>query len=92
MPGAHQKNVRGGYEEVETLDDPGGAHAVITQRIGHPVFTVAFFRKYERDGVVERSAFFNPEHFASLSRMIQTADKRIEELKAQAQNKSANRR
>lgn len=83
--------VRGGYQEVETLDDPGGARAIISQRVGHPnVFTVAFFRTFERDGQRERTSFFAVEHFDSLRRMIDTSQKRIDELKNQS--KSANRR
>jgi hypothetical protein len=76
--------VRGGYQEVETLDDPGGAHAVISQRIGHNTFTVAFFRKYERDGQKERTAFYLPENFDSLRRLIDTTEARIKELKTSA--------
>lgn len=82
--------VRGGYQEVETLDDPGGAHAIISKRVGHNTYTAAFFRKYKRDGETERTSFFQPEHFDSLRRMIDTADRRIVELKEAAG--SANRR
>jgi hypothetical protein len=88
---ANQK-VRGGYEEVETLDDPGGAHAVISQRVGHNVYTAAFFRKFERDGIAERTAFFGPDHFESLKRMIDTAQKRITELSKREHGRSANLR
>lgn len=82
--------VRGGYQEVETLDDPGGAHVIISQRVGHNVFTAAFFRKYKRDGQEERTSFFGPEHFDSLRRVIDTTQKRIDELSQKTQ--SANRR
>ena len=87
----NQKEVRGGYREVEALDDPGGAHAIISQRVGHNVFTVAFFRKFDREGTTERTSFFGLDHLESLERMIGTAKKRIVELGGQP-TRSANRR
>lgn len=86
------KQVRGGYEEVATLDDPGGAHAVISRRVGHNTYTAAFFRKFDRDGQKERTSFFRPEDFDSLRRMIDTSDKYITKLKAEGAQQSANRR
>lgn len=80
------KPVRGGYTEIETLDDPGGAHAVISQRVGHNVFTVAFFRKFDREGTKERTSFFGPDHFDSLCRMVETARKRVGELMKQTKS------
>lgn len=82
MNGSDRRRVAGGYEEVETLDDPGGAHAVISKRMNHNLYTVAFFRMYDRDGVKERTSFFGPAHFQSLRRMITTAERRISELMA----------
>lgn len=79
-------NVRGGYEELEVLSDPGGAIAIITQRVGRATFTASFFRMYDRDGARERTAFFGTEHMESLERMIKTARARIKELENQTQS------
>jgi len=88
MPPQTQKPVRGGYEEIETIHDPGGATAIISERVGKGTFTVAYFRTYERDGVEEKTSFFGLEHMDSLKRMIETSRKRIETLKAAAGAKS----
>ena len=86
-----QETVRGGYKEIEKLSDPGGAIAIITERVGRGTFSVAFFREFEREpGLLEKTNFFASEHMDSLIRIATTARKRMDTLKAQT--KSSNRK
>jgi len=84
--------VRGGYTEVETLDDVDGARAVISRRNGHTTHTVAFFKAYSQDGEKLKTAFFNLKHLASLERLIPVVRNRIAELEAAAGTGSVDRR
>lgn len=86
-----QNNVRGGYTEVESLDDAGGARAVISRRNGHALFTVAFFKTFRSDGELNKSAFFGLKNLESLERLLPIAKKRLAELEAEASAGSADR-
>lgn len=76
--------LRGGYEDVDTIDDiteHGHVRAVISQRRGHSKFTAAFFKVFQRDGQEERTAFFEPDrHFDGLVRLLPLVRKKIAEL------------
>lgn len=88
------QTLRGGYEDVDQLDDVtehGHVRAVISQRRGHQKFTAAFFKVFERDGQEERTAFFEPDrHFDGLMRLLPLVRKRIAEL--ENKGSSGNRR
>lgn len=85
--------LRGGYVDVDSLDDAsedGHIRAVISQRRGHNRYTCAFFKVFLRDGEEERTAFFEPKHFDGLLRLIPKVRARINELETQVA--SPNRR
>lgn len=73
---------RGGYVDVDQIDDAeSGVRAVISQRRGHNKFTFALFKVFHRDGVEERTSFFEPDrHADALLRLIPKASARIVEL------------
>lgn len=81
LPGSQ---MRGGYQDVDQIDDVGElghVRAVISQRRGHSKFTAAFFKVFQRDGVEERTAFFEPDrHFDGLLRLLPKVKARIAEL------------
>lgn len=83
---APQGSFRGGYLDIEALDDvsdSGHVRAVISQRRGHAKFTCAFFKVFSRDGQEERTSFFEPErHFAGIVRLLPRVKQRIIELEA----------
>ncbi len=95
--------VHHGYEELpeEQIDDPDGACAVFSRRQGTPaLFTVAFFKTFTGPTEkVQKTSFFTKRALASLRRVIEKADKRLDELNASeeaarqsAPTQSANRR
>lgn len=52
--------IRNGYKEIELVQDPDGILGIISQRVsGPPLFTVAIFKVFERDGEMQKSIFFN---------------------------------
>jgi hypothetical protein len=76
---------RGGYLDIETIDDEdAGVRAVISQRRGHNKYTFALFKVFTRDGIEERTSFFEPErHARALIAMIPKVEKRIAELEGE---------
>ncbi len=85
--------IRGGYVDVATIkDDQTDMIAVISQRVGHIKFTVAFFKCFERLGRVEKSTFMDPDvHFPAVMRLIPRSQKKIEELEKAESAASASR-
>ncbi len=85
QPGNSPSVSRGGYLDVETLDDhEAGVRAVISQRRGRNQFTFALFKVFMRDGMEERTSFFEPDrHAKALMLMIPRVAKRIAELEAE---------
>lgn len=79
-------NVRNGYEEVETIENAGGASAVFTRRTGSPTHTVSFFKTYLRDGEKCKTTFFGKTSLQALKDLIPVAEKRLEELEAAAKD------
>jgi hypothetical protein len=83
---ANGSSLRGGYEDVDQLDDvteQGHVRAVISQRRGHSKYTAAFFKVFQRDGQEERTAFFEPDrHFDGLLRLLPLVRKRIADLES----------
>ncbi len=87
--------MRGGYEDVDQLDDvteSGHVRAVISQRRGHQKYTFALFKCFMRDGIEERTAFFEVDrHLEGIMRLLPKIKKKITELESQG-GSSAGRR
>ncbi len=83
-----QQTMRGGYEDVGQLDDvteQGHVRAVISQRRGHQKFTFALFKVFTRDGIEERTAFFEPDrHLDGIMRLLPQVRKKISDLESKA--------
>ena len=79
-----QPGLRGGYEDVDQLDDVtehGHVRAVISQRRGHQKYTFALFKVFQRDGIEERTAFFEPDrHLDGILRLLPLVRKKIAEM------------
>jgi hypothetical protein len=71
------------YEDVDVLRDPDGILIVISKRIQRqPLFTLAIFKVFERNGVQERSSFLTTRQIPAVIRLLAIAEKRILELEA----------
>jgi hypothetical protein len=91
--------VHHGYEELpqEQIDDPDGARAIFSRRQGSPpLFTVAFFKTFKGPTEeTQQTSFFTKRALGSLRRVVDKAEKRLDELMAAADaapSQSANRR
>lgn len=75
-------NVRGGYEEVATIrDTESEVVAVISRRRGTDKMTCGFFKEFTREGVAERTNFFNTTtHFDAIKRLMPKVEKAIIEI------------
>lgn len=77
-----------GYEELpqEQIDDPDGPRAIFSRRSGSPpLFTVAFFKTFRAaDDQVAQTSFFTLKSIQGLRRVIDLAEKRLQELAAGA--------
>lgn len=73
-------STRNGYEDVAEIEDPDGVIAVISRRRSNGALSVAFFKRFERDGVKEKTNFLNPAHFPGLRRVLALVEKRIATL------------
>jgi hypothetical protein len=76
--------IRNGYEDIEDIADPDGVVAVISRRRSNGMLSVAVFKTFERDGVREKTNFFNPRHFAAVRRVLEIAEQRLAVLEAGA--------
>lgn len=74
--------MRNGYEDIEEIADPDGVVAVISRRRSNGVLSVAFFKTFERDGVVERTNFVNARHFPAVRRVLDIVEQRLVTLEA----------
>lgn len=74
MPVPSFSGTRGGYEDVDQIDDQteqGHVRAVISQRRGHQKFTFALFKVFSRDGQEERTSFFEVDrHLDGIQRLL----------------------
>ena len=76
--------IRNGYEDIEDIADPDGVVAVISRRRSNGMLSVAVFKTFERDGVREKTNFFNSRHFAAVRRVLEIAEQRLAVLEAGA--------
>ncbi len=84
--GVSSPGTRGGYEDVDQLDDiseNGHVRAVISQRRGHQKFTFALFKVFQRDGQEERTSFFEVDrHLDGIQRLLPQVKTRIATLES----------
>lgn len=71
---------RSGYQDIETLNDAGGVVAVISQRVSNGQLSVGFFKVFDRDGEVEKTAFLQRKHLDGLERLLPIVRTRMDEL------------
>lgn len=83
---------RSKYTEIEQLDDPGGARALISRRADGRLFTVAFVKTFERDDEIHQTSFFGVKSFDSLARLMPIAFARVRELELAANAGSVDKR
>ena len=80
--------MRGGYEDVASLDEvdeQSHVRAVISQRRGHQKYTFALFKCFMRDGQEERTAFFEVErHLPLIVKILPKVQAKIVELETKA--------
>ena len=82
-PMSHGHGIRNGYEDIEEISDPDGVVAIICRRRSNGALSVAVFKTYERDGVIEKTNFFGSRHFAAVRRVLDIAVKKVATLEAQ---------
>jgi hypothetical protein len=71
------------YEDVDTLVDPEGVVIVISKRLQRtPLFTMAIYKTFERNGVTEKSSFVTSRQVPAVKRLLDIAVARIAELEA----------
>lgn len=76
--------IRNGYEDIEDIADPDGVVAVISRRRSNGTLSVAVFKVFERDGIREKTNFFNSRHFPAVRRVLEIAERRVAALEADA--------
>jgi hypothetical protein len=68
------------FREVETLRDPDGVVAVVSERLatGHVSFMVA--REFDRNGETCRSSFLARRHIAGARRLLDALEEKLDEI------------
>lgn len=79
------------FVTLDTLYDPDGSGvlAVVTvreQSSGFRVYSFAFFKEFEKDGVTKRTAYLNDRHIGVARRLLDKIEATI--CKAQEQDKA----
>ena len=78
---ANPAQARSGYIEVDRIQDPDGALAVLSMRVGGPpICSIAIFKTFDRDGAEEKTAFFSHKMIDSVKRVVDIAGPRAQEL------------
>lgn len=65
------------YREVETLRDPDGVIAVITQRTDTGYFSFRIQKEYAIHGEVRATSYLGPHHIEAGMRLLQQVHDRI---------------
>lgn len=71
-----------GYEDIDEVKDPDGVVAVVSRRRSTGALTVGFFKEFERNGIRERTSFFEVKHFAAVRRILSVVEERMRRLGA----------
>lgn len=74
MPGTGTKN---GYEDFLDIEDADGVVAVISRRVYNGDLAVGIFRKYDRDGVPEKTSFMPVRQVDAAIRVLEIAKEKM---------------
>jgi hypothetical protein len=69
---------KNGYEDFCEIDDADGVTAVISRRVFNGDLAVGIFRKYERDGVTEKTSFMPVRQIDAAIRVLEIAKERMQ--------------
>jgi hypothetical protein len=61
------------FDELNTIRNSEGLTAVITRKQSNGAISVAIFKEFERNGVLERSPFFQTRQIEQAVELLQTA-------------------
>ena len=84
--------IRNGYEDIEEIADPDGVIGLISRRRSNGALTIGLFKVFQRDGVNEKTNFFNLRHLAAVRRVLAIAEVRLAKLEAETPRASDPRR
>jgi hypothetical protein len=73
-------SIRNGYEDIEEISDPDGVVVVISRRRSNGALSIGVFKAFERDGIKEKTNFFNSRHLAAVRRVLDIAEVRLAKL------------
>lgn len=71
-----------GFIDVDMLEDANGLIAIISQRRSNGTMTMAVFKKFDRDGKVERTSFIPEPLFDAHDALWKLARDRVLEIQA----------
>lgn len=81
----NDKQPRSGYLEVDQVRDPDGIIGIISKRVaGPPIHTIGIFKIFDRDGVEEKSSFWNHKQLPAVTRVLGIIVAKAAELEAKA--------
>lgn len=79
------------FRIVETIRDPDGVVAVITERIKDGRISFMLSREFEIGGKTQRSNYLNTRHLPAVRRMLADLEDRLELAEDQAREKKRER-
>lgn len=72
------------FTVVDTLRDPDGVVATVTERARDGRISFALGKEYDRGGSVQRTPYLGRRHIAALRRVIDDLEERLELLEDRA--------
>lgn len=75
--------IRGAFEDVDTLSDASGITARFSRRLKNNELTVSIVKVFTRDGRVEQTSFVPASMWPDYLQMVDKATKRLAELQAE---------
>ncbi len=75
------------FAEVETVQDPDGVVAIITERVSDGRISFMLAREFDRDGDVCRSAYLARRHIRAARRLLSDLEERLEAAEDRARAK-----
>ncbi len=72
------------YADIDVLRSADGITAIISQRRSSGVLTFSIFKEFERDGVIEKTAFITEQLVDSYLAMAEMVKERITKLREMA--------
>lgn len=68
------------YQVVETVRDPDGVVAVITERKSDGLMSFGLYREFERNGETTKSSYMSRRHLPAVRRLLADLEDRLELL------------